>query len=145
MNGTLSSLPSNMMLLEDVGKYLRTKIIEMGDSLIQNLYEEIYAEEIGKDDLKEIETTTLARAMDIPKNFKKELVKFMLSQVHNEYMWLDKPYKITKEVIERVTRFNDIGEKMTTRMHIIEEVAKKTRCYLDGRMCTLKDILDRKV
>jgi len=38
-----------------------------------------------------------------------EWVQYILSQIHDEFMWLLKPFKITKDAIRNVTGLNSIG------------------------------------
>ena len=44
--------------------------------------------------------------MDIPNLLRDEWMRFALRRVNDEYMWIDKLYKITNNVIERVTGLN---------------------------------------
>ena len=60
-------------------------------------------------------------------------------------MWLDRPWKIIKEVIKRVIGFSRTREMLTTKVHLIIEVVELTGCNIDGRMCTIKYILNVRV
>ena len=71
--------------------------------------------------------------------------KIRAEQGAREYMWLDKPYKITKEVIERATGFNGTKTDLTIKKYKPAEVVELTGCHQDGRMCSLNDIIVEKV
>ena len=49
-----------------------------------------------EDEHKDLESPMLRKEMDIPNFFHEEWVRFVLSRIHEQYVWLDKPYKITR-------------------------------------------------
>ena len=55
------------------------------------MYEEFHVKDKGGKYFKELEETTLGHVEDIPNLFIDEWMWFMLIQVYEEYMWMDKP------------------------------------------------------
>lgn len=73
-----------------------------------------------------------------------EWVRYVLSYIHREFIWLDHPYKITKEVIKKVTCLHKIKGVPGTRCKLSNtELNKLIGATFDGmsmRADNVKDI-----
>lgn len=74
-----------------------------------------------------------------------EWVRYNLSHLHDEFIWLDKPYKITKQKIHEVTCINQTGRKPDLRKVTIPTITKLTGAQFDSRSMTIDDILEHDV
>lgn len=62
-----------------------------------------------------------------------EVVRYVLSRVHGEFMWLDSVFKITKEAIKVVTGFPSTGSRPDKKKKIPnKEVMRSTRATYDN-------------
>lgn len=71
-------------------------------------------------------------------------MRYILSHVHDEFTWLDRPYKITKQVIHAVTCHQTSG-KPNLRKVMNPTVTKLTGAQFDNRSMTINNILDHDV
>ena len=70
-----------------------------------------------KEENKIVERKGLTRALDFPNVFKTEWIKIVLSRIHDKFVWLeDEPIKITKRIIQRVTRYPTLDIIKTMRV-----------------------------
>lgn len=56
--------------------------------------------------------------------FEDEMIQYVLSRVHGEFMWLDRPYKITKEAICAIISLPQVGQTPDRRKIPNNEVNK---------------------
>lgn len=71
-----------------------------------------------------------------------EWVRYILSRVHDEFIWLDKPYKITKNAIQVVTCLKASGEVLglsNVKNTIVTEV---TSSQHDKKSMKISDIIE---
>lgn len=68
--------------------------------------------------------------------------RYILSRIHDEFIWLDKPYKITKNAIQAVTCLNEIGEILSLRNVKNMIVIEVTGSQHDSRSMTISDIVE---
>lgn len=78
-----------------MGVYLKVRILELHDDRIHSLFETFSVNGVLKSELSYLEEITLHNAVDISNFFQDDWVIFLLSRVHNQYMFPNKPYKIT--------------------------------------------------
>lgn len=71
-----------------------------------------------------------------------EHVRYAPSRIHDQFMWLDRPHKISKEAIHTVTRLCATGEVPLLRYVPKNDVEKLTRSKWDGRAMTVNNISD---
>jgi len=83
--------------------------------------------------------------VDFPTFVEDEWVRYVLSQVHDEFMWLGQPFKITKEVIRVVIGLNDTGSMPMLKAVKNQTVIEATRAQFDKRALTINDITDHAV
>lgn len=62
--------------------------------------------------------------------------------MHDEFMWLDKPHKITKTKIKAVTYLNSTGEVLGLRNVKTKTVMEVTHSQFDKREMTINDIIE---
>lgn len=70
-----------------------------------------------------------------------EWIWYVLSRVHDEFIWLDRPYKITKQVIQVVTCLSATGEVLSLRKVSNNTVITTTGSKFDNKAMTMSDIL----
>lgn len=72
-------------------------------------------------------------------------VRYILSHVHDEFIWLDRPYKITKKAIHAVTCLNQINDKPNLRKVTNPTITKLTSAQFDNRSMTIDDIREHDI
>ncbi|XP_059076744.1 uncharacterized protein LOC131876008 [Cryptomeria japonica] len=81
--------------------------------------------------------------MDFPTFDEVEWVRYVLSRIQGEFIWLDRPYKITEEVIKNVTCLHKIEGILGTRCKLSHtEMNKFTDATFDGRSMRVDDVKD---
>lgn len=85
---TFSLIPDRVLLVEDVRFFTKCCVEELGHVEISDTYAELYTD--GKLDSKfeHIKIKGLTEALVYPRVFKPQWVKFVLSRVHDDFMWL---------------------------------------------------------
>lgn len=74
-----------------------------------------------------------------------EWERYIMSRVHDEFMWLDRPYKITKHVVHVVTCLHQTSRKPNLRKVTNPTVIKLTGAQYDNKSMTIDDILENEV
>lgn len=106
LTSTFSSIPPRVLLTEDIRSYIHYKIGEIGDFNMYIAYQALCNEKMElKPELKFIETLGLTHALDFLKDFKNEWIRVVLSRYHKGTFQLDRPIKVTKGMISRVTGY----------------------------------------
>lgn len=103
-DGTFSHVLEGVIYFEDVRAYIHYDIEDLGTNDIKSMYMSgliAYSRKI-KHEYQHIEILWFIKILDIPK-FKDEIVRYVLSRVHGELIYLDRPYKISKEAIRAIT------------------------------------------
>lgn len=78
--------------------------------------------------------------------FSVEVVYYVLSKIHGEFMWLDLVFKITKEAIRFVTGLPSTSSRPDKKKKIPKkEVMSLTRATYDNRSLRVNDIKDKNV
>lgn len=101
MTDALSSVPSDVLLVEDIHSYIHCKLKELGDKFIQNEFKGFCVNDQLKAKYLPLKTKGLSNVVDFPDQFHDEWVRYVLSRVHDQFLWLETqaPIKITKDVI----------------------------------------------
>lgn len=73
--------------------------------------------------------------------FKDEDIRYILSRVHNEFIWLDKPYMITKEAIQAIIGLPRVRQEPGKKISNTE-VQKLTGSTLDNISMRISTITD---
>lgn len=89
----------------------------MGTSDIKNVYINELMCDFGKikPEYKHIKDLGFTRILDI-REFEDEIIRCVLSWVHGEFIWLDRPYKISKEGIKAITSLPQIGQHLEKKI-----------------------------
>lgn len=69
-------------------------------------------------------------------------MRYVLSQIHDEFLRLDKPYKITKKDIQEVTCLNAIGEVLALWNVMNTTILQVTGSKHDNREIKISDIVE---
>lgn len=77
--------------------------------------------------------------------FKDEMIWYLLSQVHGKFLWLDRPYKITKETICAITGFPQVKQTLGKRKISRNEVNKLIGTTFDNQSMRISTIRDKDV
>lgn len=115
--GSFSHVPGGVVYVEDIRAYIHCHIEDLGTSDINNMYmNELMGDSSKiKPEYKHIEDLGFTGILDIPK-FEDEIIQYILSKIHGEFIWLDNPYKITKEVIKAITSLSHIGQHLEKKI-----------------------------
>ena len=68
-----------------------------------------------KPEHQHLETKGLTRIPHMPHEFQVKWIRFILSWVHNEYLWLEQPIMITKKMIHQITSLPMLAKAKTTK------------------------------
>lgn len=77
--------------------------------------------------------------------FDDEIIQYVLSRVHGEFIWLDRPHKITKNVIRAITDLPQVGQRLDKKKISNNEVTKLTGATFDNRSMRISTIRDKDV
>ena len=75
----LSMIPPQVVMIQDVKKCYNCKLASLGDMEIQEAYDRLYVDEKLKEEYQIVKKKGLTHALDIPKVFKAEWIKIVLS------------------------------------------------------------------
>lgn len=114
--GAFSKIPDGMMYVEDVRAYIHCILEDLGIKGIKSLYQSMILGSSGtiKPKYKEIEDLGLFGILYILE-FKDEVIRYILSRFHNEFMWLDRPYMITKEAIKKSLTYPKLDKNLARK------------------------------
>lgn len=65
--------------------------------------------------------------------------------MHDEFIWLDRPHKITKQAIHVVTFLAETGDVPSLRKVSNDTIVATTGSKFDSRAMTVNDILENNV
>lgn len=111
--GAFSQIPKGVVYVEDPRMYIHCHIDELGDDEIKYMYKTVICDESGnvKPEHKIVETLAFTKILSIS-DFPKDIIRIVLSRVHDEFFWLDSIHKITKEVVKAVTGLPSTDNKL---------------------------------
>lgn len=129
MIDALSSVPSIVLLVEDIRSYIHYKLEELGEKFIRKEFKGLCVNDQFKVEYLPLKTKGLSNAIDFPDQSHFNWVRYVLSKVHDQFLWLEAQalIKITTDVIQRVTRFSAIGEALNLRKISSTEVTRLTK------------------
>lgn len=138
--GALSRVPDGVMYVKDVRACSHCNLEDLGTEDIKSMYQFVILGDSGtiKPKFKAIEDLGLTGILYILE-FKDELIKYVLTRVHNEFIWLDMPYMITKEAIRDVTNLPRVGQEPGKKISNTE-VEKLTTVTHDTRSMRISTI-----
>lgn len=125
-SGTFSSVANRVLNVEDIRAYIHCNIDELGSAQMLKLYTQHMIDGMGnlKLEFKLIEEKGFTQFIKFLVFDEPEWVRYILSRMHDEFMWLDKPHKITKSAIKAVTCLSLVDEVPTLRNVKIQKVTK---------------------
>ena len=98
--GALSVIAPQVLMIQDVRCCYTCKVGSIGDMEIKDRYGKLCENRVPKEEYKIVERKGLTHALDFPKNLKTELIKIVLSIIHDNSMWLENgPINITKKIV----------------------------------------------
>jgi len=97
--GTLSDVPHGVLHVEDIRAYIHASIHEFGDSKLLDLFKNHLRDENHdlKHEYKALEDKHFIQVIGFPSFDEDEWVRYVPNQMHAEFMWLMKPFKITNQ------------------------------------------------
>lgn len=83
--------------MEDVRAYIHCTLEDLGSSKIKSVYMSTLLNKDGliKPKFQILKDQVFTNILEMPE-FEDEMIRYMLSGVHGEFMWLDQSYNITK-------------------------------------------------
>lgn len=113
----------------------------MGVATIFNQYRSLCDNKgILKEQFRSVADKGFHHGINFIDNFNDELVRFVLSQIHDQFMWLDRPHKITKEAIHVVIGFCSTGEVSLLSSVLKNDVEKIIGSRWDGKTMMVNKI-----
>lgn len=91
-------------------------------------------------EFKTLEDKKIVQFAKFPIFEEDEWVRYMLISVHDEFIWLDVPFKITKEAICVVTRLNSIGRLLVLKSVKNDKVTEAIGSQWDRKEMMIDDI-----
>ena len=105
-SGVLSTIPLQVLIIQDVRYYYTCKVGSIGDMEIRETYGKFYENGVLKEEFKNFEKKGLTCALDFPNVFKIEWIKIVLSRIYNNYLWLENgQVKMTKNTMLTSSQF----------------------------------------
>lgn len=141
-----SRVPDGVLYVEDVCAYIHYTLEDLGSIEIKtinmtNLLDRIGLMKLEFQILKDQSFTDILEMSE----FKDEMIWYVLSRVHGEFIWLDRPYKITKEDIHAITSFPQTDQTPRRKKIPKNEVEKLTGATFDNRSMRISTIRDKVV
>lgn len=116
----LSSVPYDVLHIEDITSYIHCKLEDLGTLAIYNQYWKLCDKQgLLKDQFRRVADKGFHHALNFLNDFEEEHVRYVLRKIHDQFIWLDRPHKITKEVIHVV-----IGLSATGEVHVLRSILK---------------------
>lgn len=143
--GAFSRVPEGVVYVEDVREYIHCHIEDLGTDNIKSMYmRELMGDSRKiKHEYKHIKDLGFTGILDILE-FEDEIIRYVLSRVHGELIWLDRPYKIMKEAIKAITGLSQIGQHPEKKISN-DQVNKLTGATSDRRSMRVNSITDRDI
>lgn len=125
----LSFVPSGVLLIEDVYSFIQCKLEDLGDKFIHDEFKGFYNNGLLKAEHMHLQSKGLSYVVDIPNQVHVNQIIYVLSRVHDYFLWMEAEalIKITKDVMRRVTGFNETGKTLTLRTISSNEVTQLTK------------------
>lgn len=135
------------MFVEDPRAYIHCYIESLWSEDLMNLYMNLITDKNGvvKSKHKVVEDLGFIDILHMPE-LSDEVVRYVLSRVHGEFMWLDSVFKITMEAIRDVTGLPSTSSRPDKKKKIPnKEVMSLTGATFDNRSPRVNDIKDKNV
>ena len=109
---------------------------------MDNALAEMCVDGVLKPEHKHLETKGLTHIPHLPRNFQVKLIRYILIQFHNDQLWLEQPFLITKKMIHKVMGLPMLRKTKATKTLGWDELQKKTLAEWDGRGTKISSITD---
>lgn len=141
----LFPISEGIIYVEDVRAYIHWNIEDLRTSNIKSMHISELMGDFGKikPEYQYIEDLGFTNILDIPE-FEDEIVRYVLSRVHGEFIWLDVLYKILKETIREITVLPQIGQ-CTEKKVSNDQVNKIIKATFDKRSMRVSTITDKNI
>lgn len=138
-----SFVPYGVLHNEDVRAYIHYNIQELGNVDMLSLYTKHMMDNFGnlKPDFKSLQDKGFIQFVHFSAFDEPEWMRYVLSLIHNEFIWLDIPHKIMKQSIQAVTCLNDTNEILGLRHVKNKSVMEVIGSKHDNRSMTISDIV----
>lgn len=93
---TQSSLLADILLVEDVGSYMKENIVELEKDKVYEAFTIFLEDSVLNKEWQFLMNTTLHCIIEIHNFIHEDWVRLVLRRVHGLYIWIDKTYEITK-------------------------------------------------
>lgn len=102
-NRTQSQIPPKVLLLNDIQTHFKCVVQDIKTLEMDNALSELCVDGILKPKHKHLEEKGLTHIPHLPQKFQIKWIRYILSQVHNGQLWLEKLVLITKKMTHRIT------------------------------------------
>jgi len=142
--GAFSSVSHGVLHTEDIRVYIHANIEEFGEFRLRDIYHKQLIDDAFelKPKYKGIQEKHFDQFIHFPCFEEDEWVRYVLSRVHDNFLWLKRPYKITKEAIRAVTGLYSSGGIPVLKSVKNDIVTEATGSKFDKRAMTIEDIID---
>lgn len=141
--GTLSMIPQQVLMIQDVRLCYTCEVGSIGDMEIRETYGNLCENGVLKEEFKIVEKKGLTCALDFPNIFKREWIKMVLSRIHDNSIWLDNgPIKITMKIVRRVIGYPTLDLSKTLKSEEKEVIKRNTRVVWNKQGMTIDTIID---
>lgn len=107
---TFSRVLDGVLYVKDVRAYIHYNLEDLGSSKIKSMYLSTLLNKDGltKPEFEILKDQGFTDILEMPE-FEDEMIRYVLSRVHGEFIWIDWPYQITKEVIHSIINLPQVG------------------------------------
>ena len=77
-----------------------------------------------------------------PLSSKQKWIRITLSRIHDGFLWLEGPIKLSKRIVHRVIGYPTLDQPKTLRSDSKEVIEKNTGAQWNKRVMTIKTIKD---
>jgi len=142
--GAFSSVPHGVLHTEDIRVYIHANFEDFGESKLMDIYHKQLIDDSFeiKPQYKAIRDKHFAQCIHFPYFEEDEWVRYVLSRVHDNFLWLNKPFKITKDAIRAITGLHSSGGLPVLKSVKNQTVSDATRSKFDKRAMTVEDITE---
>lgn len=130
-------------MIQDVRCCYTRKIGEVGDIEIRDAYIKICVNGFLREEYKIVEQKGLNHALDFPQVFKTKWIRFFLSHIHDNYIWLENGLiKFTKRIINQVSGCPTLDQSKSMCSDAKELIEKSIFVVWNKRGMSINIILD---
>lgn len=143
--GSISRVLEGVMYVEEVRAYIHCHIEDLGMTDIKSMYMNELMGDSGKinPEYQHIVDLGFANILDILE-FEDEIVRYVLSRLQGEFIWLDIPYKIMKEAIRAINGLPQVGKHLEKKVSN-DQVNKITGATSDIQSMRISTITDTNI